>query len=203
MLTILDWFSGICWALVYILAICLGIRKKTYYIPAVCICLNISWEILVVLARVYQASPLDSGFVSQILWLLLDIGVLATWLRYATNRSFIRKCMMFCGTIIIMMIFTLGLGLWKETAFLINLIMSVSYLFRIDKQIQLSLPIAILKCVGTLAATILNGVLLNDWFILLIGGLCFIADVYFIYEIARRGEAIGIKNIETKKEGKT
>lgn len=76
---ILDWISGISWTLVYALAIYHGIKEARYCIPAVCICLNFSWELLAVMARAFTHSPLDSGFISQILWLVLDVGVLFTW----------------------------------------------------------------------------------------------------------------------------
>ena len=77
----------------------------------------------------------------------------------------------------------LGLGRWEETAFIINLIMSVLFLFPGSRQVYPSLPIAILKCLGTLSATFLHGIVQDDFLILTIGGLCLIADICYIYEV--------------------
>lgn len=181
----LDWTSGIAWTLVYIVAIYIGISKKTYCIPAACICLNFNWEALVVLVRVIQRSPLNSGFISQILWLVLDIGVLFTWILHNGSRTW-KKTVLFIGSAILMAISTLVFGLWAEAAFTINLIMSMAFLFRLDKQMYSSMLIAILKCIGTLPATILNGLLYDNTLILAIGGLCLIADVYYLFELLQR-----------------
>lgn len=186
---VLDWISGISWTLVYITAICIGINKKTYCVPGISICLNISWELWVVLIRVKQRSSLDSGFVSQLLWLILDFGVLYTWIRYAKESDW-KKVLLLFGAAVAMAVIELGVGLWAEAAFAINLIMSVTFLFRLDKKTFVSLPIAVLKCLGTLPATILNGVLYKDGFVLAIGGLCLIADVYYIYDIWKQKTAI-------------
>lgn len=187
--TILDWISGISWGLVYLVALCIGIRKKTYCIPAGCICLNFSWEVWVVVVRIVQHSSLNSGFISQILWLILDIGVLYTWIRFA-NGSVLRKVWLIIGALILMSMATLVFGFWAETAFVINLIMSVFFLFQIDKQMHSSMLIALLKCIGTLPATILNGIIHGNYLILAIGGLCLIADVYYIYDIWKQKTVI-------------
>jgi len=178
----LDWISGISWMLVYVIAIYLGIQRKTYCIPGICICLNFSWEMLAVLVRVIQHSPLNSGFVSQLLWLIWDVGVLYTWIRFSDRYTW-RKMILFSGMAIIMVLTTLGLSLWEVTAFTINLIMSVTFLFQLDKQVYPSVLIALLKCVGTLAATVLNGVVYRNYLILAIGGLCLFADLCYLYEI--------------------
>lgn len=182
---ILDWISGMSWTLVYALAMYHGIRKETYCIPAVCICFNFSWEMWTVLVRVCNRSALDSGFISQLLWLVLDVGVLYTWFRYASGISWKKKMTLLLGAAVIMAGATLCAGFWEESAFVINLIMSVAFLFRVDRQIFRSLPIALLKCLGTLPAAILNGILYRNFFVLAIGGLCLFADLLYIYEILK------------------
>jgi len=82
-----------------------------------------------------------------------------------------------------MALVTLVVGLWEEAAFTINLIMSAAFLFQIDKRVYPSLLVAILKCMGTLPATILNGFLYRDLLILTVGGMCLIADLYYVYEL--------------------
>ncbi len=180
---ILDWSSGIAWTLTYLIAVYVGFRKKAYCIPAICICLNFSWELFVVSMRIVEKSSFNSGFVSQLLWLILDIGVLCTWLRYGIKVAFKKKLFMLCSSILAMAVATVGLGLWDVAAFAINLIMSVSFLFRLDKRVPILLSVAILKCLGTLPATILSGVLHTNILIITVGGLCLIADLWYIYEI--------------------
>ena len=180
--TALDWVSGIAWSAAYILAILFGCRKKTYAIPALCICLNFSWELWVVMARMMQHSPFNSGFVSQLLWLVLDIGVLLTWLCFGSQPIW-KKLLLFLFAAAGMALFTFVADLWAETAFVINAIMSVVFLFRLDRQIHTSLSIAVLKCIGTFPATILNGILHKHLLILTIGGLCLLADLLYIYEL--------------------
>ena len=178
----LDWTSGISWTLVYAIAVYIGLRKKTYCIPGVCICLNFTWELFVVLARIQEHSPLNSGFVSQLLWLVLDVGVLYTWLRYGNGTKKKKLAMLFLCALVMAAV-TLGANLWAYAAFVINLIMSVIFLFSLDKSMCPCLSIALLKCLGTSPATVLNGLIQRDLFILCVGGLCMIADLYYIFDL--------------------
>lgn len=181
----LDWISGIAWSLVYLLSIGLGVRKKTYCIPAVCICLNFSWEIWVVLIRVLGDFSIFSGSISQLLWLVLDIGVLFTWFKYEKKMTTREKYQLLFLSVIAMAVACLGLGKWSESAFVINLVMSIAFLFQWDKNVYPSIGIAILKCLGTAPATVLNGISRKDFLITLIGGLCLIADIFYIFEVMR------------------
>ena len=192
MSTALDWINGICWSIVYLIAIVAGIRKKTYCIPAVCICLNFSWEFWVVLVRIMEQSPLSSGFVSQLLWLILDVGVLWTWMRDGQGVSIKKKWMLLIGAAALMAAVTVGAGRWLEAAFSINLIMSVAFLYQTDQQVYRSAPIAFLKCIGTFAATILNGMIDRNLFALAIGGMCLIADVCYINDLWKNKKYNGV-----------
>lgn len=177
----LDWISGIAWTIVYAVAVYIGIQKKTYCIPSICICLNFNWELFAVLVRIWQHSSLNSGFISQLLWLVLDAGVLYTWICYGAD-AIQRKFSVLFLSAFCMAAITVGANLWAHAAFSINLIMSVAFLFGMDKRMYPSLFVALAKCVGTFSATILNGVLNRDYFILSIGGLCMIADLWYIFD---------------------
>ena len=181
----LDWISGISWSLVYVIAIIIGIRKKALGIPAVNICLNICWESCVVIARVIGRSEFDSGFISQLLWLGLDIGLLCVFFKHANWLPVLKKLVYLGGAAISMVLCTWMLGLWAETAFAINLIMSIFFLWSNHKRVFSSLTIAVLKFVGTLSATILNGIIHQDYIIVALGGLCFIADICYIIETVK------------------
>ena len=179
---VLDWISGISWSCVYAVAFCFGIRKECYCIPAICVCLNFSWEACVVLQRILYNSPLDSGFIIQLLWFVLDIGVMYTWFKYSPMKASF-KLLLFAGAAVAMVMVTLVIGLWEYVAFAINLLMSVVFLFHLDRHIYPLQSIAVFKCIGTLAATFLNGILLRDLVIFAIGGSCFLADILYIIEL--------------------
>lgn len=177
----LDWISGICWGLVYLLAIVFGLKNKTICIPSVCICLNFSWELLCVIFRLVARMPMDRGYIIHVVWALLDLGILLLWFRYSSEGAFYKKILILFGISIVMLGVTCLLGYWIEIAFAINLIMSVLFLLNIDKTgYAYSLSIAVLKCVGTLSATILYGLIYKNIFALSIGGMCLIADIIYI-----------------------
>lgn len=182
MIIVLDWISGICWSLVYLIATFKGVHQKAYFIPALCICLNYSWEMWIILVRSFLHFPIDMGFIIQIIWAILDIGVVYTWIRYNKN-TLCKKLCWFIVVMLVMSVFTMITGLWNLVAFGINLIMSITFVLRLDKQVHLSYIIAVLKCIGTLAATVLNGILIRNYGILLLGMLCLLADIYYIIDL--------------------
>lgn len=182
MIAVLDWTSGFCWSLVYLIATFIGIRQRTYCIPSICICLNFSWEIWIVLVRIFSFLPMDIGFIIQILWAVLDIGVVYTWFRFST-MVLRKKVHMFVAVVLIMAIVTVFARLWSIVAFGINLFMSIAFVVQLDKQVHPSFVIALLKCIGTLAATVLNGIIMRDYVILLLGMLSLIMDLYYIIDL--------------------
>ena len=76
---------------------------------------------------------------------------------------------------------------WQLSVFIINFIMSTEFVYRInhDDCAWISISIAILKMIGTSAATLLNGIVDRNMLILWIGGLCFIVDIYYIVLLIR------------------
>lgn len=197
MTILLDATTGLCWAAVYIIAIIIGIRSKTYCIPWLAICCNLSWEISVVLDRCMNHSPLDSSFIYQILWLILDVGVLVTWLIRKNKNIGVQIAVLFVILAITLFSNLIG-GFWKESVFLINLLMSALFLFKADTKVIDSISIAILKCVGTLAATILNGFIYANLIVVALGGFCFIADLCYICDVfaQRRSASAKITNLD-------
>lgn len=181
--TVLDVTSGICWSIVYIVAIILGIKHKTSCIPSLAICQNFAWEFWVVVNRLCTHEIHSIAFVIQLTWLLLDVGILIIWLLFGkgSSKQFVKNILLLFLVMLIMFFLTLWAEKWEFTAFLINAIMSLLFIIE-EKQKTLkknSVIIAISKLVGTLAATILNGIIWWNPLILWLGGICFFFDCYY------------------------
>ena len=187
----LDATNGICWSVVYVTAITLGFRHRTWYLPKVAICQNFVWELLVVINRL-QNGFFGFAFFVQLVWLLLDVGVLITWIKYDKATNFPQNIVILLLVFAILYTLAYNAGKWEFAAFLINLIMSMGFVLREHRNGNCpdSAIIAVMKLLGTLAATILCGLLNRSPLILWLGGLCFLADSYYvgILFIKRRGK---------------
>lgn len=197
MTTTLDWFCGISWSLAYVVAVFQGFKRKTYCIPRFAVCMNFSWEFWVVISRIQTDSPLNSGFISQLLWLSLDVGVLISWLMYDKGLRRKTKLGIFVVVFGVVCLWAFIFEGWRSSVFIINLLMSIEFLgdyFRQGKCAS-SLLIALFKLVGTLAATVLNGLVYYTPVTLWIGGCCFILDMYYLFcLITKRKEVFDEKN---------
>lgn len=193
MALILDISCGVLWSITYIAAIVLGARNKIWCIPKVSICMNFSWELLVVIKRLLNVEVYGIGFWVQLTWCLLDLGVIATWQLFQKHTPHAqRKDMLLFISIFLFVYLTAYVGEeWGFSVFLINCFMSAEFVVRLKKEIDVrwkSQIIAVTKLCGTLAATILNGFIYWNPLILWIGGLCLILDVYYLLLLAREGE---------------
>ena len=188
MILALDWCCGISWSLAYIAALLIGFKNKTYCIPKLSICMNFAWELWVVISRVQSGSSLSSGFISQLMWLTLDIGILISWLAFDKDISQIKKGAMFLAVVAAVYFIAYKAGQWKLSVFVINVLMSLEFLWRCRKECGkwISPFIAFAKLVGTLAATVLNGVIFRNGVILWLGGLCLIFDSYYLMTLRRK-----------------
>lgn len=177
----LDIISGICWSLVYIIAIVMGMKRKTWCIPKLAICQNFAWELIIVLTQVLANAQWRLGYAIQILWLVLDIGVLYTLFCYDREGRKTNTIMLLC-VMVAMHLLTRWAG-YEKIAFLINMIMSLLFLIRVYRNPAdwISPEIGILKLIGTLAATILNGIIYTNFAILYLGGICLAMDVNYLY----------------------
>lgn len=189
MVQIFSLLDCIAWSFVYIIAIIIGLKDRTLCIPGIPICLNFSWELFVVMFRILNNGAAGLGFLIQIIWLLLDIPILILWLYYSRNNNLFWKNL---SILIIAMgfiyIVAYRAGYWAYSAFFINLLMSVMFVYRkiYDPAQRTSLSIAILKLIGTLAATIGNGVLVRNSIVLWLGGLCLLLDIYYLILLLRK-----------------
>lgn len=187
--------SGIAWTIVYIEAIRLGFKQKTYAIPIAALGLNIAWE-WTYAVQGFATDPQLQSWVNLI-WALADVVILITFFRYGRRElpGFVsRPLFIVWGAAIIVTSFVIQWLFIAEfgvadnkaptySAFLQNLLMSglfiAMFVARRGPRGQ-SLLIAVAKWVGTLAPTILLGFLADSLFVIVIGLLCSVFDLAYI-----------------------
>ncbi|RAM38048.1 transmembrane-type terpene cyclase [Arthrobacter globiformis] len=193
MILFLTIVSGVAWTVVYVEAIRLGLRERTYAIPAAALALNFAWE------AIYASRSVATGISAQgifnILWGLADIAIVYTFLRFGraelpvwiTRPLFVGWAVLLGATsFAVQLLFVAQFG-WddatKYAAFLQNLLMSglfiAMFVARGGGRGQ-SLVIAVSKWIGTLAPTIVYGGFGNSALILGLGALCSVFDLAYI-----------------------
>lgn len=206
--TILILFSGLCWTLVYIEGIRLGIRDQSYAIPFYALALNLTWELLH--ASLGLRATIDLQAVINAVWFLFDVGILYTYFRYG-KKYFPSNLASWFVPWSILGLFT---AFWVEyafvrefgtfaggayAAFLQNLLMSVLFvgmLVRRGNTEGQNLTIAVSKWLGTLAPTITFGMIGGgtlsgpNFFILVVGILCSVFDLIYIWMLSRCGRQL-------------
>jgi hypothetical protein len=185
--------SGLAWTIVYIEAIRLGFRYKTYAMPVAALGLNIAWETIYGFHGL--AGTISAQSIINLLWAAADVVIVVTFFRFGrselpkfvTRPLFIGWGVVVFGTsYAVQALFIAQFG-WTDaarySAFLQNLLMSglfiAMFVARRGTRGQ-SMVIAVAKWLGTLAPTILIGVLGNLPFILWIGLLCSLFDLIYI-----------------------
>lgn len=193
MVLFLTLVSGLAWTAVYVDAIRIGLRDKSYAIPAAALGLNFAWE------AIYAARSVATGLsvqgVFNIAWGLADVLVVYTFLRFGrselpdwvTRKLFIGWALLLgAGSFAVQLLFVAEFG-WEDAAlyaaFLQNLLMSglfiAMFAARGGSRGQTQL-IAVAKWIGTLAPTIVFGWYGSSPFILGTGLLCSVLDLAYI-----------------------
>lgn len=186
--------TGICWTVVYLHLIHLGFKEKTYGMPFIALTLNFAWEALHSYINL-KSNPTSIETWIILVWLFLDFFIVCTYLMYGkkyfpTHTS--TEYFMPWTIIIFIMSFVLQYFFiveFKElgkvySAFMQNLIMSILFIKMLVHKSNLkgqSLTIAINKWIGTLAPTILLGVIGGNKLVLVLGIFCSIFDIIYIY----------------------
>jgi hypothetical protein len=197
---ILTVVSGVCWTIVYVEGIRVGFKDKSYAIPFYALALNIAWELL------HTAFGFRTGVSVQAIinavWFAFDVAILYTYFKYG-QKYFPRNlpAVGFIGWSVLCLVTALGMeyAFVREfgvavgagySAFLQNLLMSVLF---IDMFVQRggsegqSLYIAVSKWLGTLAPTILFGIVGDGGFpkgsslILVLGIFCSVFDLIYVW----------------------
>jgi hypothetical protein len=208
--------SGICWTIVYIDGIRIGFRDKSYAIPFYALALNFAWELLYTYHG-FRINGVDAQNIFNAAWLTFDIGILYTYFRF--GRRYLRAFRdhppaiptrrdsdkLFIGWSVLGLVtaFAVQYAVIREfgvakgaaySAFPQNLIMSILFIAMLAKRGSRegqSLLIAVSKWVGTLAPTILFGVIGQGGFprgsflILTVGLLCSVFDVIYIWLLVK------------------
>lgn len=193
MILFLTVVSGIAWTIVYIDAIRIGFRDRSYAIPAAALGLNFAWEVI------YASRSITTGISVQgifnIAWALADIMIVYTFLRFGrselpdwvTRNLFVGWALLLgVASFAVQLLFVVEFG-WDQAsryaAFLQNLLMSglfiAMFVARGGPRGQ-SMLIAVAKWIGTLAPTIVFGGFGNSPLILGLGTLCSIFDLTYI-----------------------
>ncbi len=207
-------FSGLCWTVVYIDCIRLGLKESTCAMPLWALALNFAWELFQTVYE-YRAAGLVLQVGITTLWLLLDCGIFYTWFRFGKKQFpanlkaswFIPwSLLVLLTSFLLQYFFLLEFGLYvgrAYSAFLQNLLMSVLFIAMLvnrgSREGQ-SLTIAVGKWLGTLAPTILFGLVGAHGFsgpnrlILVTGLFCSLFDLLYI------GMLVRVKALEKRGE---
>jgi hypothetical protein len=206
---ILTLVSGISWTIVYIDGIRIGFKHRSYAIPFYALALNFAWESLYTYYG-FQSTVSVQAVVNAV-WLLFDAGILITYFKYG-RKYFPARVPGFASAaandnttpfiiwsaLALIAAFCVEYAFRKEfgvrvgagySAFLQNLLMSVLFIAMLVKRGSRegqSLTIAVSKWLGTLAPTILFGIVGDGGFpngsflIVMVGMLCSVFDLIYI-----------------------
>jgi hypothetical protein len=191
----LTLLSGIAWTVVYIDAIRVGFKDKSYAMPLFALGLNLGWELLYAYTSLTQSSGLSLQGIINACWALFDLGIVYTYFRYGLRywpKAFSTNAFAGWSILVFVTSFALQLIFYYEfgghfgarySAFLQNLLMSVLFIgmfvSRQGREGQ-TLLIAIAKWIGTLAPTILFGIYEQSFFITVLGVFCSVFDLIYI-----------------------
>ncbi len=158
MQTIILVSGGIFWILTYIFIISKGFKDKTYGMPLIALCANISWEFI--FSFIFPHTP-PQLFINY-LWFGLDIIIVFQFLKYSKNEflnltstklySIFILLLVSEFSIILVSSFTTGEFKGVYSAFGQNLAMSILFIIMLFKRKSLrgqSIYIAVFKMLGT------------------------------------------------------
>lgn len=189
--------SGICWSIVYVESIRVGIKQKTYAMPLFALGLNIVWEGLYAFTDIFIRKSIGTQAIANTCWFFLDCVIVYTYFKYGKNECKTKterkwfipwSILAFVTCIALQVLFYCWFGSVegeKYAAYLQNIVMSLMYLSMLKERKSdkgQSMTIAVCKCIGTLTPTI-YGTLEGNWFILVTGIICFVFDAIYIYAL--------------------
>lgn len=155
--------SGSFWILTYIQIINRGFRDKTYGMPLVALCFNISWEFIYTFLKPHSVPHIYSNITAFLLDVIIFYQLLLYWPNEFSNISKFRFYLLFFSSLIIsfslvfFISYTLNDNIGFYMAFGQNLLMSILFikllLKRSDQRGQ-TIYIAIFKLFGTASASL-------------------------------------------------
>ncbi|QSQ24061.1 hypothetical protein JY651_03520 [Pyxidicoccus parkwayensis] len=169
----LAWFNivgevgCVFWVLAYGFIIRQCFRDKSYGLPLVAICMNLAWEFL---ASWVFPTPVPLWHLFDRVWFFVDLVIVYQLLRYGRGLQTIPEVKRHFFTVVAGTTVLAGIGLYTffvqyhdllglVGAFMINLVMSVSFVFfyfsrRQQGGVGLSWPAALCKLLGTLGTSV-------------------------------------------------
>ena len=204
--TLLTIISGIGWIIVYEECIRLGFKQKTYAMPFFALGLNFAWELIYSISDIFLEAhgPLVGMTAIQAtvnsIWVLFDCIILYTFFKYGEKerpKNINKKLFDSWNVLVLICCFAIQLAFITEfgfiraakySAFLQNLAMSLLFIQMLIKRGNTegqSLALAIAKWIGTLAPTILMGVINYSPLVLVCGIFCTIFDVIYIILLSK------------------
>lgn len=216
---LLTIISGLFWIIVYEECIRLGFKQKTYCMPFFALGLNLAWETIYPFSYIFLNAPMPiPGVVTSvqsvinIIWLFLDIIILYTYFKFGkkewpksinikllTPWSIIAIICCFCLQIVFIYEFGFIMAV-KYSAFLQNLLMSILFINLFAKRGNMngqSILLAVSKWIGTLAPTILFGIVHFNLFILVCGIFCSVFDLIYIALLIKYKKNHHLENIHS------
>ncbi|MBZ4419463.1 hypothetical protein [Myxococcus sp. RHSTA-1-4] len=169
----LAWFNivgevgCVFWVLAYAFIIRQCFKDKSYGLPLVAICMNLAWEFL---ASWIIPNPVPLWHLFDRVWFFVDLVIVYQLLRYGRSLQTIPEVRQHFHWVVAGTTVLAGIGLYTfylqyhdllglVGAFMINLVMSVSFVFfyfsrRHQAGVGLSVPAALCKMLGTLGTSI-------------------------------------------------
>jgi hypothetical protein len=154
--------AGVFWTVTYLLIIRRSFLDRTYGMPLVALCANISWEFL--FSFVYPQSTIQQ--IINLIWFVLDVVILTQLLRYGLSefanlpkRAFYMVvCLALATSFCVMLLFTMEFhDQGTYSAFGSNLLMSVLFIemqYHRNSLRGQSISIAVCKLLGTALASL-------------------------------------------------
>lgn len=195
--------SGLCWTIVYVDCLRLGIKQRTYAMPFWAVGLNLAWEGVHTVVGYREEGP-SLQVIINVVWLALDVGILYTLLRYGRKHHPTTPGWSFFGwiglglvtAVVLQLLFVAEFGLvpgGAYAAFSQNLIMSILFIDMLQRRggsEGQSLTIAVAKWLGTLAPTVVFGVIGGPGFgpsrlVLGLGVFCSVFDLIYVVMLSR------------------
>lgn len=193
----LTLLSGVSWTIVYIELIRNGFKYQTYAMPLFALGLNFAWEVLYSLNDLV-IHPTTGGVqgIANLVWACFDLIIVYTYFKY--GKKFFpekaKKYFVVFSLLAFISCFAIQLAFFfnfpaipaaQYSAFLQNAAMSILFLtmlFQRKTTEGQTLLMAVAKWVGTLAPTVLMGLIQGfNSYILICGAICTIFDLLYIF----------------------
>lgn len=199
--TFLVLLSGLCWSIVYIELIRNGFKNKTYGMPLFALGLNFAWETIYAYDGLIVLGDLSNpqSWVNLV-WALLDVVIVISFFKYGKKYfpKEVQRYFVPFGILAFAACFVMQLAFYLEfpsepasiySAFVQNAAMSLLFLGMLYSRKGTegqTIIIAIAKWLGTLAPTILGGILQANIYMLLMGIICCVFDISYIFALAKK-----------------